>query len=264
MRLKAAAALLKEQETSCIVDARAQIRLFVIPEEIDEDDRAAIAVDHPLLLSTVERINRLMNSELGNSKGRLLDQEKKKTGLASEKVLGEKNNGLLDELDSKREQLVKLIGKKEQIDDLRKRVRLAEPAARVIPYEETLLQAKKDRENILERIQTLEEEQRRLAEQEKKLKAEKEQLEQTRAPQKSKKLKAGQEAINTILHFYDDLAASAAHHKEMTGRLKTAESNLNAAEETFSEKKSKQESLDKELQDLIRRRKTRFPMPFVL
>lgn len=249
MRLKAAAALLKEQENSCIVDARAQIRLFVVPEEIGQDDRAAIAVDHPLLLSTVERINKQMDSDLETVKGRLLDQEKKKTDLASEKVLGEKNNGLLDELNSKREQLEKLIGKKEQIDDLRKLVRLAEPAARVIPYEEALLQAKRDWENILERIKTLEEEQRRLAEQEEKLKAEKERLEQTRAPE-IEKLKAGQEAINTILHFYDDLAASVAHHKEMTGILKTAESHLNTAEETLSGKKSKQKSLEKELQRL--------------
>ena len=63
-RLKAAANLLNKKDYEAVEEAKAQLKVIELPDNVDEDDRAGISVDHPLLLSSIKRILDRIDSDL--------------------------------------------------------------------------------------------------------------------------------------------------------------------------------------------------------
>ena len=91
-------------------------------------------------------------------------RKKIKGELVKEKTRGETQNDLLDALDIQREELAKLGNRKEQVDALRSKVRLAQAAEKVLPAETTLNNAKASWDAILDTIKDLEEKRDKLSE----------------------------------------------------------------------------------------------------
>lgn len=249
LRLKALRELLKEQEKSLVDEAKAQLKMYVIPESVGEDEKQTIAVDHPMILSTITKINKEIGEELNNLRKNISDQEKIKGELVKEKTRGETQNDLLDALDIQREELAKLGNRKEQVDALRSKVRLAQAAEKVLPAETTLNNAKASWDAILDTIKDLEEKRDKLSELAGKLENNAKRIRDKNSP-KIEELRKQYGKIETSLHFYDELAVSLAEKKEKDDTLETRSNAVRTADSDLSKKKERLEELDNILQSL--------------
>ena len=249
LRLKAATALLNEQDSAYVDDAKAQLKVFIMPENVDDDDKGAISIDHPLLLTSMQRILEQMDSELKTISEDIGREETAQKELEAKKNTGETCNGMIDDLNGKRKKLSDLDDKKEAIVSLRKLIELAEAADKVLPYENSVVQANNDLSDTIENIRLLEEKSTELQQQATTLQKQSESVENVNAPQITD-LKKRVSAIQSILHFYEDLTGSLELYSSKKKALEDAEEDVKVAQETLRQKKERQEQLEKELKRL--------------
>lgn len=249
LRLKAARELLKEQEKSLVDEAKAQLKMYVIPESVAEDERQTIAIDHPMILSTITKINKEIGEELDDLREGIKKQEKIRDELGKEKTRGKTQNDLLDALDSQRKELNKLGDRREQVDALRSKVRLAQAAEKVLPAETTLKNAKDSWGDILVIIRNLEKERDRLSKLAGELENKAKIIREENSP-KIEELRKQYGKIETSLPFYDELAASLNEKKKKDDVLEDKSTDVKNAKKDFEGKKKRQDELVEELQRL--------------
>ena len=249
LRLKAARELLKEQEKSLVDEAKAQLKMYVIPESVGEDEKQTIAVDHPMILSTITKINKEIGEELDDLREGIKKQEKIRDELGKEKTRGKTQNDLLDALDSQRKELNKLGDRREQVDALRSKVRLAQAAEKVLPAETTLKNAKDSWGDILVIIRNLEKERDRLSKLAGELENKAKIIREENSP-KIEELRKQYGKIETSLPFYDELAASLNEKKKKDDVLEDKSTDVKNAKKDFEGKKKRQDELVEELQRL--------------
>ena len=240
LRLKAARELLKEQEKSLVDEAKAQLKMYVIPESVAEDERQTIAIDHPMILSTITKINKEIGEELDDLREGIKKQEKIRDELGKEKTRGKTQNDLLDALDSQRKELNKLGDRREQVDALRSKVRLAQAAEKVLPAEKTLKNAKDSWGDILVIIRNLEKERDRLSKLAGELENKAKIIREENSP-KIEELRKQYGKIETSLPFYDELAASLNEKKKKDDVLEDKSTDVKNAKKDFEGKKKSAE-----------------------
>ena len=248
-RLKAAANLLNKKDYEAVEEAKAQLKVIELPDNVDEDDRAGISVDHPLLLSSIKRILDRIDSDLAGLSETIQQEEELQKSLEVQKTQGEACNSLIDDLSDKRTHLSDLDSKKEQMDSSRMLIKLAEAAEKVLPFENSMVQANKEWALILKKVQNLEEKRNQLEEQAASLQKQAETIDKTNAPQITD-LKNKKSAIQSILHFYEDLANSIETYSKKKEDLGKAEENVRNAQEELNQKKQRQSELVEELKRL--------------
>ena len=249
LRLKAAAALLKEQDSASVEEGKAQLKVFIMPDNVEEDDRTAISVDHPLLLTAMQHILEKIDNDLSSLMKSIQEEDALQKTLEAQKTHGETCNGLIDDLARKSAQLIDLDTIKEQRDSFRKLIKLAEAAEKVLPFESSLIQANTEWSLILDKIQMLEEKRIQLEEQVISLQAKAETIEQELSPQITG-LKTKISAIQSILHFYEDLTNSIEVYANKKKILDEAEESVRKAREALKQKKDRQSELEEKLKQL--------------
>ena len=115
LRLKAASALLKEKENAAVEEAKAQLKMFVIPDHADETDRAEVTLDHINLLPAIQRICGQMSAELDALQVSISENTEEKNRLEGVKLQGETCNRLLDQIDEQTCKLKELDEKEEEV-----------------------------------------------------------------------------------------------------------------------------------------------------
>ena len=151
-RLAAANSALKEKTDDLALQEKARIDLLVIPEDLDEQERACLSADHPRLTETVRMIIEGQKKALREIGSELQEKEKRQNSLTEQKAVAEKNNGLLSQRKDAERTLQEEERKKEAVDTLRRRVSLAEAAEKVLPYDQARKKAKTDWESALQKI----------------------------------------------------------------------------------------------------------------
>lgn len=248
MRLKASRKFLEEKEKDLVNSGKAQINLFVFPDDAGEEIRSAITIDHPALLSLIDQLIGQMNSELTELSERIEKQNRDLDELKQKKSKGETQNGLLDALSGKKNELTILEKKSDQISALRGKVQLAIAAEKVLPAEGTMLRAEKDWKDALSRIQKLEIEGEVLANQHNELQDRLTEVTETNIP-RIEILEKQKAAIQGILHFYDDMAESADEYDKKKKTHENAATGVKNAQNILEQKKRRQ----KELSDLLQK-----------
>lgn len=249
LRLKAAASLLKEQDSFAVEAAKAQLRVFILPENLGEDERAAIAVDHPELLSTMHHVLEKIDSELVHLTKSIKEEDACQKSLEAQKTQGETCNSMIESLASKKTQLYELEGRKDKIASLQKLVTRAEFAEKVLPFENSLIQSDSEWSSILDKIRTLDEQRVQLEKRAATLLDVFETTEKTNTPLISE-LRNSIAAIQGVLHFYEDLSSSLETFAGMSKALKKADENVQKAREDLKQHKEYQAELSEELKRL--------------
>ena len=246
LRLKAASALLKEKENAAVEEAKAQLKMFVIPDDTDETDRAEITLDHINLLPAIQRVCGQMSAELDVLQVSISENTEEKNRLEGVKNQGETYNRLLDQLDEQTCKLKELDEKEAETDAKRDLVRRAEAAEKVLPFENAMEQANLKWNAALSRIRDLERERDRLKEQADVLKEQADAAGKQNLPL-IKELSQKAISIHNILHFYDDLSESLKELESKERVWKRAEESQQKAAGSCTSLKSRKEELQKEL-----------------
>ncbi len=249
LRLKAAAARLREKDETLISEAKAQLKLFVYPEHLTEEERSALLVDHPFLLSKMQEVNQRMEAALLDLQREIAKKEAHQKKLETEKTQGEARNALLDDLAQKREQLSRLEDEKSRFEALKARVKLAEAAERVLPSELAGKQAEENWRKLCAAVAALAEKQellkvRAAALQEAILAAEKENEPKIAEDQKE------QSAVRTILPVYEELAKSRAERQKKIQEQAEIVQKVKDAKEELENRQKRQTELKAELERL--------------
>ena len=246
LRLKAAAALLKEQDSALAVEAKAQLNSFVVPEGSSEEERETLSADHPALLDTMRRMIEKMEDSSSELRTEIAGKEAVQKSLEARKTQGQTANSLLDDLDAKKTQLAQLDERQEQIEGLRRLVSLGKASEKVLPAETALRRAESEYNEVCGKIRGLEDRKSRLEVRAEELKSAAEETEAAGIPQIAE-LSGKASDIQSILHIYDDLAAS----RELCGRkdraLKEADEAVVTAQEALRTLRERQSGLAAEL-----------------
>lgn len=249
MRLKASRKFLEEKEKALVNDGKAQIKLLAFPNDVEEELRSAITIDHPAHLSLIEQMIRRTSDELTELSERIEKQDRDLDELKQKKSKGETQNGLLDDLTGKKNELTALEEKLDQISSLRKKVQLAIAAEKVLPAEDTMLHTEKDWNDVLSRIENLVIERDSLAKQLRELQDHLTEVTETNTP-KIEILEKQKTAILGILHFYDDLAESAEEYDKKKETYENAVAAVKNKRNLLEQKKRRQRELSGQLQEL--------------
>ncbi len=242
MRLKAANALLTDTDKNLVTAATAQINTLEIPDYIGKDIRDTISVDHPGLLPAIKQIIQRIDNDLSALEESIEKKQEKEEALKAQKVKGETQNGLLNELKGKKNELEELDRKREQYSALRKLVELAVAAERVLPSENAMLQADSELNETLLKIQELEDERKQLTI---KFNTSKKSLDEVKAKNEPeiKKLEGQKAALNGILHYYDELAKSTDIYDQKYTEHAEAYANVTAAHTNLLQLQARQKEL---------------------
>ena len=268
VRLKAAAALLKEKDRASVEEVKARLHMFVIADAEEEtganaegvseeetgenadealmQDCAALSPDHPDLLPAMQRIIGRMHERLDRIKKSAGKKEDHLRKLEAQEVRGRTCNALLDDLAGKRGQLEELEEKRGTVDGWRVLAELAQKAQKVQPFETAMLKADEDWNLILKRIAELEKKEALLKERSLALQETSEAVRKKNLPA-IEELNRKSGAIRSVLHFYDDLAGSIAERELKEKALEKAGGNENAAGENLK----RWEARKKELADML-------------
>ena len=249
LRLKAAASLLRENDSAAVEEAKAQIRIFRIPEAASLEQREALSADHPKLLAAVSGMTALARGELKAKIEAITKKELELRKLRELKTRGETRNALLDDLEAKRSLRADLEKKKESMEALRTRVNAAEAAEKVLPYEMSVKQAEEALRAVREKIAVLKKTQGELYGQAETLK-EKAAAAASENEPRIRKLKEQALQIRAMLHFYDDLERSLADQEARKRELENAEEKAQKVKSDLEEKKRRKEELAALLESL--------------
>ena len=170
--------------------------------------------------------------------------------LNQQKTKGETQNKLLDDLETKKNEMKELVEKEQQISVIRQLVKQAVNAEKVLPAEDTMLQAENAWNKILGRIRDLDAERERLTGKLAELQARRAEMAERNAPLINN-LQDQKSAIQGILHFYDDLERSTLEYNRKKALHDNAVTALDNARTKLSQKEKQQEELAKKLQNLV-------------
>ncbi len=249
LRLKAARVLLKKLDDATVDETNAQLNVFELPDFAAEEDRAAMAADHPGLLSAMERILAQTDEALGELSKEISVREGALDDLKKEKARGEERNGLLDQLEQKKKELENLDREKDAMDSLRKRLDKAEQAERVLPFEEALARAKADLSASENRIRELEEEKKRLENTAAILQERAETAEEENTPIIAGLNREAAE-LNSILPYYKELSDSLQLLSDRKDAFEEAERKEGEARRTLEAREKRQGELARDLDRL--------------
>ena len=256
LRLKAAAAQLKEMDRGALEEVKARLAMFVFPEteaeaesmNIDMSDKEAEAVDsfspdNPLLLPKMQEIIDSMSARLEPAGISFREKESALKKLEAALVSGKTCNALFDDLDKKKSQLKELEGEAKQIDELRELAGLALAAQKVLPFESALTKSAGELTLTLQRIEELKERQAKLEEKAGQLKDFSEAVRKDNTVKKEA-LSGKAASLKNVLHFYDDLTESIVNRKSK----EAARDRALALEKDAAVKLQKLEAQQKELE----------------
>ncbi len=248
-RLKAAAALLKEQDNALAEQVKTDLQFLIPPADAADDDRAALAPDHPDLLTVISRFLERFRADLAAAARSVRDKEDALKSLEAQKAQGIHCNGLLDDLERKKEQAAELKKREAQVDALRKLVGLAEAAEKVIPFENAMLQADAEWNGALKRVRDLEEKQDLLSEKVKALRENAESAARENSPRIAG-LKDRTSVLRNILPRYDELARCVRDQEAGEKALGAAGDDVRKAEDRLSRNQSRRRDLAARLERL--------------
>lgn len=246
LRLNAAAALLQEQDKALIGDEAAQLKVLIEPDDIDDDVRTTLSVDHPELLAAVQRIIAGMDEKCKKLNKDITREDEALNKLKENRTRAKSSNDLLDDLEEKEAQLLQKDAQKEQMIALRDTVRLVEAAERVLPAENAVQKADAEWQRSLVQIRSLEEEKDQLAEKVISLKKGADETEKTNKPA-IEALNKKISAIEAVIPLYDKLGKSQTEYNQINEKLKAAEQTAAAARVALEKKQKRQRELTEKL-----------------
>ena len=241
-RLAAANSALKEKTDDLALQEKARIDLLVIPEDLDEQERACLSADHPRLTETVRMIIEGQKKALREIGSELQEKEKRQNSLTEQKAVAEKNNGLLSQRKDAERTLQEEERKKEAVDTLRRRVSLAEAAEKVLPYDQARKKAKTDWESALQKIAELEEGGKCLEQRKQTLEADKTETDErcdAQIDQRSSRISD----LHAILDYYDELDKSLRQYRDAKARAEEAAAAAEASAKDLKKKEDRMQEL---------------------
>ena len=218
------------------------ICLLVIPEDLDEQERACLSADHPRLTETIRMIIEGQEKTLREIGSELQEKEKRQNSLTEQKAVAEKNNGLLKQRKDAERTLQEEERKKEAVDALRSRVSLAEAAEKVLPYDQTRKKAKTDLETVLQKIAELEEGGKCLEQRKQTLEAGKTETDErcnAQIDQRSSRITD----LHAILDYYDELDKSLRQYRDAKARAEEAAAAAEASAKELKKKETRMQEL---------------------
>ena len=248
-RLKAVSTLLSGKESECLENKKTQLEFFSFPDNISDEDRAAISINHPQLLTTMKELIDDIKTSLADTDAELKKLTEAMVSLTAKKTKAETQNKLFDDLKNHNKQLSEMDAEREEIERLREHLSDAVSAEKVLPDESVMKSAEESWNNILERIKELEEERRQLKNREAELRKTMEDIESRNIP-KMEALSKEITNIKGILRFYDELSESMKVYEEKKTLLELAEENTKSSQSTFDQKNKRQQELKDELEKL--------------
>lgn len=238
-RLTAAKNALKEKMTEQTQQQIAGIRLLVLPDDLNEEARASLSADHPGLTETVRMIMEGQEETLNEITKELHKREKEQNSLTEQKAVAEKNNSLLRQREDTERKLQEEEQKKEEFDQLRARVLLAEAAGKVAPYEQARKSARASYEAVLRKITELEARGKSLEQEKQSLETRKTETDE-RCNADIDQKRSRSTDLHAVLNYYDELAESLRQHREAKIQ---AEKAAAAAEASAKELKNKEKRM---------------------
>ena len=248
-RLKAAAALAEKKDAAISEKIRAQTGFFALPDDASEEEKEALAPEHPDLPDVMEAMLGRMRTKRDGYAEEIQHKAERLTHLNAQKTLGEANNRLLDDLEAAEKRLKLLEEQKEEMDGLSRNISEAESAGKILPLHKALKEAKKGKEISGKRISDLGKQRETLAAQAAKAEEAAESAEKTLAPRVAE-MNGKAAAMRSRLHFYDEYRAAMDAYGEKAGQLQAAETDAEEKRKTAADLKEERAHLAETLTKL--------------